>query len=403
MKVVLINSVCGIGSTGRIAIDLYNKYESNGIESIVAYGRFNAPSGYNTLRIGNNFSNYFHVFVTRLLDRHGFSSRLATKKLIDKLDKFKPDILHLHNLHGYYLNIELIFDYIKKNNIKVIWTFHDCWAFTGHCAHFDSINCDKWIEGCSQCPIKGSYPKSYIIDASYSNYKKKKEIFNNVLNMTIVTPSSWLAEKVKMSFLENYPIRVINNGIDLDVFKPKTSKKKDELLINDKFIILGVASIWTKEKGFNDFIKLSKCLDKDEVIILVGLSADQNRNLPSNIIGLSKTSNVYELAELYSIADVFVNTSYEDTFPTTNLEALACGTPIITYNTGGSPESIDESCGYVINKGNINGLVDAIRKCKANNFATSACIERSRRYDKQDRYNEYVKLTIDINNEDKHD
>jgi glycosyltransferase involved in cell wall biosynthesis len=221
--------------------------------------------------------------------------------------------------------------------------------------------------------------------------------------MTIVTPSSWLAEKVKMSFLENYPIRVINNGIDLDVFKPKTSKKKDELLINDKFIILGVASIWTKEKGFNDFIKLSKCLDKDEVIILVGLSADQNRNLPSNIIGLSKTSNVYELAELYSIADVFVNTSYEDTFPTTNLEALACGTPIITYNTGGSPESIDESCGYVINKGNINGLVDAIRKCKANNFATSACIERSRRYDKQDRYNEYVKLTIDINNEDKHD
>lgn len=350
MKVLQINSVCGFGSTGRITTDLYKILEEQGHECVIAYGRGNAPEGIRTIKIGTNLDNYVHVAKTRLFDKHGFSSIKATKEFIRKVEKYNPDIIHLHNIHGYYINIEILFNYLKRANKKVIWTLHDCWSFTGHCPYFDYVGCDKWKNCCYSCPQKMGYPSSLFFDNSRENYQKKKDLFNSIDNLTIVTPSRWLAGLVKQSFLGKYPIEVINNGVDLNIFKPTPSNFRVEHGLLDKVVVLGVANIWEKRKGLDDFIEISKQIDEQYKIVLVGLSAKQLKRLPNNIIGVSRTNNLRELSEIYSAADVFFNPTYEDNYPTTNLEALACGTPVITYDTGGSPECINDKNGIIIKK-----------------------------------------------------
>lgn len=394
MRVLQINSVCGIGSTGRIASDIHNILTEQGYESYLAYGR-DLPKNCDTpIKIGSKLDNYIHLALTRIFDKHGFGSNNSTQRFIKIVKDLDPDIIHLHNIHGYFLNIELLFDYLKKANKPVFWTLHDCWSFTGHCTFFDYAGCNKWKSGCYDCSEKNSYPSGRLIDNSKDNYRRKKEIFSGVQNLTIVTPSKWLAGLVSQSYLREYPIKVINNGIDLEIFKPTLSDFRERYNLENKFIILGVASTWDRRKGFKYFIELSEKINNDEVIILVGLSPKQNKALPKNIVGITRTNNVKELVEIYTAADLLVNATLEDNFPTTNLEALACGIPIVTFNTGGSGESIDESCGIIVDKYNTHKLVEAINRIKIHNIYKDHCIKKSRKYSKNDKFNEYVKLYI---------
>lgn len=393
MKVLEINVVCGNGSTGRIATDLYKILEEQGHECLIAYGRGAAPEGIKSIKIGTDFDNYIHVAETRLFDKHGFASIKATKEFIKKAKEYNPDVIHLHNIHGYYINIELLFNYLKEADKPVVWTLHDCWAFTGHCAHFDYIKCDKWKGGCNNCKQKKKYPKSLFIDNSKYNYEKKKELFTGVKKMTIVTPSKWLANLVKKSFLKEYDVKIINNGIDLNIFRYRSGNKfRRKFTIEDKFLILGVANIWNDRKGFGHFIELSKLIDENSKIVLVGLNDRQLKQLPLNIIGIRKIDNIKELAEIYSEMDVYVNPTLEEVLGLVNIEALACGTPVITFNTGGSVECVDESCGVIVEKGNIKELLEALRKIKVNRFDKDRCIQKASKFDRNEKFNEYIKL-----------
>lgn len=345
MRVLFINAVCGTGSTGKICVELAEQYEKNGHEVKIAYGRQGyVPEQYQkyAVRIGNDLDVRVHALYTRLTDRHGLASKKATRKFLKWAEEYKPDIVWLHNIHGYYINYELLFEWIKKHpNMEVKWTLHDCWTFTGHCPHFIAIGCQKWKKECKNCPQKGRYPASNILDNSLDNYQRKKKAFTGVKNMTIITPCKWLENLVKESYLKDYPVQVVYNTINTDVFKPTKSNFREQYGLENKKIILGVANVWNKYKGFDDFKELAQKLSDDYVIVLVGLQKKQLQDLPKNMIGIMRTNGQKELAQIYTAADIFVNLTYEDTYPTVNLEAKACGTPVITYRTGGSVESVE--------------------------------------------------------------
>ena len=352
MKIVQINAV-PYGSTGKIMLGIHNELLNRGYESYVIWGiGRKSNKNNNEFDINCKFDNFFHKIYSHFACKQGFASWYSTKKIISILEEIKPNIVHLHNLHNNFINIELLFNYLKTNKIKIFWTFHDCWAFTGKCVYFDFINCNKWKTECKNCPNLIESPTAFI-DRTNWLFNKKKNLFSN-LDLTIITPSDWLASLVKESFLKDYPIKVINNGINLDIFRYRNSNFKEKYNILNKKIILGVASPWSKRKGLADFIKLSSILDEDFVIVLVGLNDKQMKNLPNNIIGIKRTNNQIELAEIYSAADLLFNPTYEDNYPTVNLEAISCGTPVLTYNTGGSPEFIkfvDNNFGqYVLDK-----------------------------------------------------
>lgn len=395
MRVLQINSVCGINSNGRIATDLDEILKEQGYESFIAFGRNEPNNCDTTLRIGALYDNYTHVALTRLLDRHGFGSKKATMDFIKKVEALNPDLIHLHNIHGYYINIKILFNYLKQSNKPVVWTLHDCWAFTGHCAYFTYAGCNKWKTECYNCIQKKEYPASQLVDASKENFRKKKELFTGLKNMKIVVPSNWLADLVQKSFLCKYPIKVINNGIDLKIFKPTESNFRQKYNLEEKFIILGVACTWNKRKGFEHFLRLSEWLKGDEAIVMVGLTEKQLKSLPKNIIGIVKTNSTKELAEIYSAADLFLNLTLEDNFPTTNLEAMACGTPVITYKTGGSVESVDRNTGIVVEKGNLKAVKSSIAIIKETNALNykSQCISRVvSKYEKRKTFNDYIKM-----------
>lgn len=358
----MINVVCGIRSTGRICTDLAKSLEAQGHEVKIAYGRETVPTEFEkyAVRIGNDWDVRFHGLKARLFDGMGFGSRRATKNFIRWIEEYNPDVIHLHNIHGYYLNVRILFDYLRKCDKKIIWTMHDCWSFTGHCMYFDYENCDGWKHGCGNCPQKSVYPKRIGIDHSKRNYRVKKELFTGIKNLTIVTPSQWLAELVKQSYMRKYDVKVIHNGVDTDVFKPTESQIRCSYGLADKTVILGVAAVWDRRKGLEDFIELSKRLDESYKIILVGLTKDQMSDLPSNIIGIERTNSVQDLVKLYSAADVFVNPTKEDNYPTTNLEAIACGTPVVTYNTGGSPESAN-IYGVTLRNNSVEDIIESLR------------------------------------------
>ena len=358
-KILFINSVCN-GSTGTICKTLYKAAVEAGHECCIAYGRGEAPKGFKTIKIGNKLDIYLHVLKARLFDASGFGSKQATKELIKKIDEFKPDIIHLHNIHGYYVNIEILFKYLKEHpEIKKIWTLHDCWAFTGHCPHFEYEKCEQWKNECKKCIRRNEYPKS-LIDRCNKNYWLKKSSFTNVDNLMLVSPSNWLMNLIKDSFFKEYPIEVINNGVDTSIFKHTESNIKERYGIKNKKVILGVASVWDKKKGLDTFIEISKQLDNEYQIVLIGLNKKQIKKLPSNIIGITRTENVEELVKWYSAAEVFFNPTLEDNYPTVNLEAIACGTPVVTFNTGGSPESAYASKKNIIYMKNINKILNKL-------------------------------------------
>lgn len=307
-----------------------------------------------------------------------------------------PDLVHLRNIHGYYLNYPILFDYLNAYNKPVVWTFHDCWPFTGHCSFFDRVNCFRWQSQCYDCPNLKGYPTSLLIDRSKKNFVQKKQLFTSIQKLTIITPSVWLTDYVKQSFFKNFTACTIRNGIDISVFKPQ---KDDQLIKKLKLkgnrVVLGVANVWDKRKGLADFISLSQIIGDQYKVILVGLSQSQFKGLPNNIIPISHTNSIQELAQFYSLADVFINPTYADNFPTTNIEALACGTPVVTYKTGGSPEAVDAHTGFVVEKGDVKGLAEAIKTItnKGKEHYTSLCRARAEQYfNKDDRFMDYLRL-----------
>lgn len=361
MKVVQINSECGRGSTGKITVAISKLLNEKDVENYIFYSGNHKSDYSNGIMISAKASIRIHQILSRLFGDQGFHSSFSTKRLVRKIKKIQPDAILLHNLHGYYLNLEILCKFLSTYTGKVYWTFHDCWPFTGHCAHFTINNCEKWKKGCFGCPRKKKYPYSWFFDRSKSLYQKKKRLFNAINNLTIITPSEWLATKVKCSFLSNKPIQVINNGIDLNLFKPSYSDFREKHNIIDKTIVLGVASVWSYEKGLDVFNSLADNLDSSMYqIVLVGTDDSIDEKLSSNIISIHRTQNQEELAEIYTAADVFINPTREDNYPSVNMEAIACGTPVISFDTGGCKEIVNDDCGIVINSNSTKELLNNI-------------------------------------------
>ena len=403
LTLLQINTSLNRNSTGKIAEQIASLARTNGWDTYIIHGpRYVNKSDMHTLQTVTSFGEKLHALKSMLLGVHGLGSSCATKRIIREIIRIQPDIIHLHNIHGYYINYKVLFEYLNSVEIPIVWTLHDCWPITGHCTFFDSIDCERWKNGCYKCPLKNDYPKSIIFDRSKENYILKKNLFTSVKNVTIIPVSQWLGDIVKQSFLSKYPYKVIHNGIDISIFSPKQSNLRSELNINDKIIVLGVASIWHERKGLDDFVKLAELLPEVYCIILIGISLKQKEILPKNIITVSRTESQKDLAEYYSIADVYVNPTYSDNFPTTNLEAMACGTPVITYQTGGSPEAVTHETGLVVAKGDFDGLVNAIKEIRAKGKAyyTLSCRQRAIDfYNKNDRYQDYINLYNELLNE----
>lgn len=398
-KLLQINGSVNTGSTGRIAEEIGQRAIAAGYESYIAYGRSARESKSKTIRIGSNWNVRWHGIVSLLFDRHGFSSKCATKRFVKQIDSISPDIVLLHNVHGYYLNIEILLAYLKEKNIPVFWTLHDCWPFTGHCSYFDAYNCEKWKTHCEHCPNLKGYPKSIWLDNSKHNFDRKKALLTTLPNITFIPVCKWMGNIVENSFMKGRPQQVIYNGTNIEVFKPQggdvTEATRKKYIIDGEHIIIGVASTWDKRKGLLDFCWLSEQIPEDYQVVLVGLSQKQIDTLPKGVVGIRRTESVQELAALYSLADVFVNPTYVDNFPTTNIEALACSTPVITYNTGGSPEAIDENTGIVVPKGDKDALKYALVEVVTNKdkYTSVACRERAvENFNKDDRFDDYIKL-----------
>lgn len=391
-----LNVASNFGSTGRIAENIGILAQQQGWDCYIAHSpRYANPTQLKDICTETSWGEKIHALKSFIWDEHGLGSKHATLKLIDKIKSISPDIIHLHNIHGYYLNYPILFDFLSTIHTPIVWTLHDCWCITGHCVYFDFAHCEKWMTHCEKCPQLRTYPISFFRDNSYNNFELKKKAFLQVQKRLHLVPvSNWLGQFIAKSFLKDCSITQIYNGIDINTFAPTDNKQKDYLKAN-KFRILGVANKWDRRKGFADFMQLRKLLSADYEIIMVGLSKKQIEQLPDGIVGIERTDGISELAELYSMADVFFNPTWEDNFPTTNLESLACGTPVITYRTGGSPEAISEDTGFVVEQGDFSNVLSAIETIQTNKkiFYQSKCRERAvAHYDKNISYQKYIDL-----------
>lgn len=396
-KLLQINTSLNCNSTGKIAEQIGLLARSQGWDCYIAHGpRYVKKSSLNSYQVESNLEEKIHLVKSLLLDAHGLSSTMATKKFVKWIDNIHPDIIHLHNIHGYYLNYQVLFEYLDSIGIPVVWTFHDCWPITGHCCYFSLEGCSKWKIGCGNCPLRWKeYPKSLIIDRSANNYRLKKHLFSSLKNLHIVSVSKWLDSIVGDSFLSQVPHKYIYNGIDIDIFKPTSSNIRTNYGLNDKKLLLGVASIWTTRKALSDYIKLSQLLSDEYQIVLIGPTELQSKTIPDNIIVISRTNSQTELAQWYSEADILLNLSYEETFGLTTVEGYACGTPSIVYNKTASPELIAEDTGLVVEAGNWNELIEAVQEItlKGKGVYTTACRQRAVDYfNKNDRFQDYINL-----------
>lgn len=404
-KLLHINPVLRTStSTGRIIQEIGTVAMASGWDNYIAYSKGRdgvMPSASKLIPVGSKLSVALHGLVTRFLDMHGLGSVLATKKFVKEIARLKPDVIHIHNIHGYFLNYKVLFDYLSKTDIPVVWTVHDCWLYTGHCYHYASAGCEKWRTHCERCPQKRAFPTSLWIDRSRQNFVDKRDAFTSLKNLTIVTVSEWMKGEMSHSFLKDCNYKVIHNGINLDVFDIQQDDKavREKYGLGNKKIILGLASIWSKEKGWDDFVKIAEMLNEDEVIVMVGVTEKQQEQLPKGVVGIRRTENVRQLAELYSAATAFVNPTWQDNYPTVNLEAIACGTPVVTYRTGGSVEAVTEETGYVVEQGDVEGLLKAVReiKNKGKEQYTAKCRAYAlANFRKEERYADYLKLYEDL-------
>lgn len=394
MKILQINSVYGIRSTGRIAYDIAQLQKENGMEPYIVSGEGKSDSPNIHIMSGKLYLKA-NILKTRLFGKHGFYSRFATWRMLRFADKVKPDIIHLHNIHGHYFNVKMIFEYIQKHNIPVVWTLHDCWAFTGHCSHFDYAGCDKWKTGCGNCKRRRSYPDSWFFDRSKGNFALKKKIFTATERMHIVTPSHWLSSLARESFLGKYPVTTIHNGIDTDTFSPRESDFRKKYGLENKFIILGIVSNLNSTKGGQYFLPLANMLKEDEHIVLVSLERDFDK-LPKNITAISKTDSKEELAQIYSACDVFVNPTLQDTFSMINIEALSCGLPVVTFKSGGCAEPLSEESGIIVPKGDVQGLYDGVQRVRSGEISRNKCREQGMKFSYELCFSKYIDLYKDI-------
>ncbi|MDE8268854.1 glycosyltransferase [Erysipelothrix rhusiopathiae] len=367
MKVLFVNSVCDYGSTGKIVRDLANGLKKEGHEVLICYGRHQAKEDTDTFYIGDKLTTYSHVFMTRVFNRHGLHSNRATQKLIEKIETFNPDVIHLHNLHGYYLNVEMLFEALKTFKGKIYWTFHDCWPISGSSAYFDYHGCKTWDEGCVECNSTRDYPEALVFKRQKKNFLWKKKAFSGLDNLTLVTPSYWLKELLAKSFLDQYPCEVIHNGINTNLFKPTYDAELTKKYEN-KLVLLGVASIWEQRKGLNDFIKLSTMISDNYKIVLIGLTEEQKKSLPTAIDGVLRTDSAEQLAAYYTLSHRFINPTYEDNYPTTNIEALCCHTPVIAYDTGGNKEVSIKPFMTIVPQGDLEAIVHELNSNKNISF-----------------------------------
>lgn len=391
MKIVQINATCGKGSTGKICVDISKLLTERRIENYILY--CGSVSDY---PLGICYATKQQIKAEAVRSHvngfYGFNSRHITMNLIRELNEIRPDIVHLHNLHGHNCDLEMLLNYLKEHNIRIFWTFHDCWAFTAYCPHFTMAKCEKWRTRCKDC--QQCHDFSFFFDRSEVLYQKKRELLTG-LNLTIITPSQWLADLVKQSFLHEYPVKVIHNGIDLSIFKPTSSDfRKKHNIPHDKFILLGVAFDWGRRKGLDVFTELAARLDQQKYqIVLVGTNDKIDKTLPRQIISIHRTHDRQELAEIYTAADLFVNPTREEVFGLVNVEALACGTPVLTFRTGGSPESLSETCGSIVECDNIDSMECEIMRIQRDKpFIESDCLEQAKQFDSEKKYMEYLNM-----------
>lgn len=395
MKILYINKVCGAGSTGRIVTDLMQQAKAQGYTVKVACSAIEPIRGVTpdeVITVGSKWDYYVHNILSRLTDKEGLFSKAATRKLVRQIQDFNPDIIHLHNLHGHWINYEILFDYLSQADKKVIWTLHDCWAFTGHCAHFSLLKCEQWKTHCKNCPGLSSYPKCYGKGNVYQNFARKKKAFTSVKQMTLVTPSKWLAGLVRQSFLGKYNVEVIYNGIDLTIFQPTSGNFRERYALTDKPLILGVAQVWIARKGLPDLLALARKMKNQAHFVLVGLTKKQLAMLPPEVLGLERTNTPQDLAAIYSAADVFVNPSYEETMGLVTAEALACGTPAVVYDQTAVPEVVDSASGVIVPAGNIDQLEKAVTDLLTHPLAKAGILTRAMRFEKTKQYEQYIKI-----------
>lgn len=398
-KLLQINVTANWGSTGKIAEQIGVVAQKHGWDSYIAYGRYMNPSKNHLIKIGSKYEVYEHYIENIFFDNEGLASRRATNKFLKEIDRIMPDIVHLHNIHDHYINYELLFNYLSKKNIPVVWTQHDQWALTGHCCYIE-LHCNRWESMCFKCPISPWYG----IDRSKRNHRLKKKLITSIPSLTIIPVSKWLADNVRQSYLQDNPIEVIHNGIDLETFRPiDVNLYENYGIASNKFIILGVAAVWDERKGLKDFYKLARMLPQSEyAIVIIGkvqnmvYQPDNDQDKMCKLVFVERTNNAYELAQFYSGASVFINPTYHDNYPTTNLEAMACGVPVITYSTGGSPESVDDQTGAVVRQGDVEGLCAKIKEFNAKQFKlnhTQDCRRKAENeFDKERCYKQYIKL-----------
>lgn len=389
-------------STGRIMQEIADLVQENGWESYLAYSKGRDGLRISTSQVvpvGDLWSVAWHGVMTRLFDRHGLASQKATERFIQRIREIAPDVIHIHNIHGYFLNYPMLFDFLSKSNIPVVWTVHDCWLYTGHCYYYDYAGCDKWQSGCGNCPQRRKFPASWFYDRSARNWLDKQKAFTSIpRNRLLFAPvSKWLKSEMEKSFLKDYECRVVHNGIDTHVFalSEDTDRVKKQFGLVGKHIILGVASIWSEEKGLKDFCKLSSLLSEDKVIVLVGVTKKQKSFLNDKMIGIERTENISQMAQLYAAADVFVNPTWQDNFPTVNMEAISCGTPVITYRTGGSVEVITEKTGVIVEQGDVKQLAQEINKIVllGKTYFQGSCREYAiNNFSKESKYKFYLKI-----------
>ena len=401
-KIFYVSGSINFGAPGRIVEQIGLLAQKNGFECFVAHSSRNEnPSQLPHYAMTTKCQEVIHALGAKFLDLHGLFSTKQTKELVVRIKEYQPDIIHLHNIHGYFCNFKVLFEYLDTIDIPVVWTMHDCWPFTGRCFHFVGVDCYKWKTGCYDCKADAGYTVSKYCDKSKPLYELKKRLFSSVQDMTLVPVSDWQAAFLQDSFLKKCNVHTIHNGVDLDKFKPLDGNRlRDKHNLHGKFVLIGVASPWNARKGFDDFCKLRSMLSDEFAIIMVGLKSEKIEKLPKGIIGIARTESQQELAEYYSVADCFVNLSYLDTFPTVNIEALACGTPVLTYNTGGSPEAVDAETGVVVEQGDLNAVVAAICRMKRDSLSSETCRQRAEKYfDKDKCFEEYIKLYEEILNQ----
>ncbi len=399
LKLLQINVAANWGSHGRIAEEIGLEAMAQGWESYIAYGRYANPSKSHIVKIGDLFDHCLHGAQSLLLDRHGLASCGPTKKLIREIEQIKPDLIHLHNIHGFYLNYPILFRYLSTVDIPVVWTLHDCWAFTGHCAWPIHGHCDRFQEQCCHCPLQSKgYPKSFLLDRSRSNFKLKKRYFRSLQDLHLVTVSRWLEQQVRLSFMQDMDIRTIYNGLDTEVFRPSGTPPTS--VTDGHPLVLGVCNAWYDWKGLDDMAALREILPDDYEVMVVGVNEDQMHRLPEGITCIRRTDSVSQLAEIYSQADVFVNPSKVESFGMTTAEALSCGTPSIVYDTSACPEVVDNLTGRVVPLGDVNALAKAVKEiCSlpGREAMRQACRERAiRLFNRQDRYKEYLQLYNEV-------